>query len=100
MSRKRYLLLGIIAIVVIFFPGYARFQQLKQKHKILIEHVEKLKQENRELEIQIERLEKDPFYIEKRARDKMGIGKEGEIRYRIEYKHQEAEDGKSEDQNR
>ena len=82
MSKKHYILLGIVALVIIFFPGYFRLQELRHKNKALSEQIDMLRQENQDLAYQVERLESDPFYIEKRARDKMGIGKEGEVRYR------------------
>ncbi|NQT95482.1 MAG: septum formation initiator family protein [Candidatus Omnitrophica bacterium] len=85
MSRKRLVLLGIIVLLIIFFPGYSKLQQLRAKNRLLREKIESLKQENEDLAGQIEKLENDPFYIEKRTRDKMGVGKKGEIRYKIIY---------------
>jgi len=85
MSKKRIVLLGIIVLSIIFLPGYSRLQQLRARNKSLIEKIDKLKKENKELAHQVERLEEDPFYIEKKARDKMGIGKKGEVRYKIIY---------------
>ena len=89
MSKKHYLLLGIIAVAVIFAPGYLRLRELRQLNKDLLEQIERLDKENYDLASQVERLENDPFYIEKRARDKMGIGREGEVRYRFIYEDQQ-----------
>ncbi|TRZ50207.1 MAG: septum formation initiator family protein [Dehalococcoidia bacterium] len=85
MSKKNYMLLGIIAIIVIFSPGYFRLKELKQKNQGLLEQIDRLRQENQDLASQVKRLGDDPFYIEKRARDKMGIGREGEVRYKLVY---------------
>ena len=85
MSKKNYILLGIIAVIVIFAPGYIRLRELQGKNKMLLEQIDKLKHENQDLAHQVESLEDDPFYIEKRARDRMGIGKEGEVRYKLVY---------------
>lgn len=91
MSRKRLLFLGIIILLIIFLPRYSRYQELRARNKSLLADIERLKVENEELARQIDRLENDPFYIEKKARDKMGIGKKGEIRYRVIYENKNSE---------
>jgi len=85
MSRKNILLLGILLLLIIFVPGYARLQQLKHTNNTLRAQIEQISKENQKLAQHIEKLEKDPFYIEKTARDRLGVGKEGEVRYRIIY---------------
>jgi len=99
MSKKNSLLLGIFVVLIIFLPGYSRLQRLKEKNRLLNSEIEKLSEENQELAHQIERLETDPFYIEKKARDKMGIGKRGEVRYKIIYESEER-DAKDKDNSR
>jgi cell division protein FtsB len=99
MSKKNFLFLGIFVVLVIFLPGYSRLQKLKEKNRLLNSEIERLSEENQEFAHQIERLETDPFYIEKKARDKMGIGKRGEVRYRIIYESEE-KDVKDKDSNR
>ena len=83
MSRKRLILLGIFILLIIFLPGYSKLQELKAKNRSLLTEMDGLKRENKDLTREIDRLENDPFYIEKKARDKMGIGKKGEIRYKV-----------------
>ncbi len=92
MSKKNYLLLGIFLVLIIFIPGYARLQGLKHTNKELLLEIEEIKRENDNLSQQINRLEKDPLYIERRARDRLGVGKEGEIRYRVIYEGQNEND--------
>jgi cell division protein FtsB len=99
MSRKNYALLGIIAVIIMFAPGHIRLQELRQKNKELLEQIDRLKHENQDLASQARRLKEDPFYIEKRARDKMGIGKEGEVRYKVVYEEGDKTE-KQDDQNR
>jgi len=99
MSKKNSLLLGIFIALIIFLPGYSKLQKLRDKNRLLNNKIETLNKENKELAHQIERLEADPFYIEKKARDKMGIGKSGEIRYKI-IREREEEDVKDKDRNR
>jgi cell division protein FtsB len=100
MSKKNYVLLGIIAVIVIFMPGYFRLRELRQKNQGLREQIGMLEQENQDLAHQVKRLEEDPFYIEKRARDKMGVGREGEIRYKIIYEEQSQTDKTDDDKDR
>ena len=83
LARKKLALLGIFILAIIFLPGYSRLQELKAKNKLLLTEIEGLTKENTQLARQIERLEKDPVYIEKKARDKMGIGRKGEIKYKV-----------------
>lgn len=84
MPRKKLVFLGIlILLLVVFLPGYSKLQELKAKNRTLLTQIEQLKNENLRLTRQIERLENDPFYIEKKARDKMGISKKGEIIYKV-----------------
>ena len=85
MSKKSLTVLVAIGLLIIFLPGFSRLQKLRSKNKSLNDEIVRLQDENQDLEKQIELLETDPFYIEKKARDKMGIGKEGEIRYKVTY---------------
>jgi cell division protein FtsB len=99
MSKKNYMLLGIIAVLAIFAPGYIRLRELRHQNMELLEQIDKIKQENKDLSHQVERLETDPFYIEKKARDKMGIGREGEVRYKFVYEENEQVE-RADDENR
>lgn len=92
MSKKNYILLGIIASIMVFAQGYFRLKELRQANKDLVERIDDLARENKDLAHQVERLKSDPFYIEKIARDKMGIGKEGEVRYTLVYEDYEQTD--------
>ena len=85
MSKKSLMVLVVIGLLIIFLPGFSRLQKLRSKNKSLNDEIVRLQEENQDLEKQIELLETDPFYIEKKARDKLGIGKEGEIRYKVTY---------------
>ena len=77
-------LLGVLLILlVIFFPAFSKIQELKQENKKLEEKVTKLSQENASLVEHNKNLETNNFYIEKAAREKMGITKKCETIYRI-----------------
>lgn len=91
-TRRRLILLAILIILlIIYLPGYSKLQGLRAKNRALLSSIEQLKNENSELAHQIERLKDDPFYIEKKARDKMGIVKKGEIIYKVIDEQKESE---------
>ena len=70
-------------ILIIFFPGYAKIQEMRQKNRKLEADIKRLKSENIALGIEKEKLEKDPNYLEHVAREKLGIVKKGETVYRL-----------------
>ena len=70
-------------ILIIFLPSYARLQDLKQKNAGYEKQIEELKKQNIELTEEKKRLQ-DPVYLEKVAREKMGLIREGEVIYRLE----------------
>ena len=78
-----YIGIAILGIIV-FLPGYIRIQELRYRKRELEEKITRIKKENERLRWMEERLTDDPVYIERRAREKMALGKEGEVIYRIE----------------
>ena len=82
-ARKRVfqVLIVIIILGVIYYPGYRRVQEAKHRNEELIQKVEKLKKENSVLNKKLELLQTDMVYIEKRAREKLGIARKGAILY-------------------
>ncbi len=79
------LYIGIaIALVVIFLPGYAKFMELRARNVHLEKEIEHLEQENVSLNLEKKKLEEDIYYIEKVARESMGVTREGEIPVKIQ----------------
>lgn len=76
------LFIAIIAIIV-FLPGYSKLQSLSKRNLELNQKIVELRRDNVTLKTNIERLKNDPFYVEKVAREKMGVVKKGEIVYKI-----------------
>lgn len=70
-------------LILIFLRPYSKYRELKIKNKVLTDEIEYLKEVNKTLEAEKKALEEDPAFVEKRAREKMGIVKEGEIIYKI-----------------
>ncbi|MDP2980809.1 MAG: septum formation initiator family protein [Candidatus Omnitrophota bacterium] len=71
-------------IVAIFIPGYIKFIQLKVRNMHLEGEISRLEKENLKLYKEKKRLEEDINYVEKVARESMGVTKKGEIPIRIE----------------
>jgi len=85
MRKKLFLILVIIESLFLLFWGIKSYYTINLSQKEIRkveEKLEQLKLENQKLKEQINSLE-DPFYLEKMAREKLGLAKEGEIVYKI-----------------
>ncbi len=76
----------VIAVVIgiIFLPGYIKFMQMKIKNMHLENEIARLEKDNLKLYKEKKRLEEDINYVEKVARESLGVTKKGEIPIRIE----------------
>jgi cell division protein FtsL len=72
------ILLLIFYIVFLFSDKYARTLQLKEDIKILESEIEELKMKNKNLSEEVESLKSDE-YVEKIAREELGLTKPDEI---------------------
>lgn len=77
------LFLFCIIVLVIFLPSYTKMQDLKQKEHDSKKQIQQLSKKNRQLKLEKKMLETDPIYLEKVAREKMGLIREGEVVYQI-----------------
>lgn len=66
-------------LVIIFLPGYARWHELNERKQRLQREIVELERANRETRLTIERLQRDPDYIEQVAREKLGVVRPGEV---------------------
>ena len=85
MERKKLVIYisAILAVVaIVFLPGYSKMQKLREKNEEYLKRIELLEVNNDELKNELFKMEQDPEYLEKRAREKLGIVKEGEILYK------------------
>ena len=73
-----------IGLLVIFLPGYSKFMELRAKNIHLEKEIERLERENVRLYKEKKRLEEDIDYIEKVARESMGVAREGEVPIKLE----------------
>lgn len=84
MLRKAlWLFLFAFLVLLAFLPSYTKLQDLKQRNQDFEEKTVKLQQEIDDLNKRLHRLEHDPVYLEKVAREKMGVARKGEVIYRL-----------------
>ena len=81
MAKKKliFIVIGVFIIAAIFLPGFSKLEQLKEKNRNLKRRIEVLTKTNRELKAEKEKLENDPSYVEKIAREKLGMTRKDEI---------------------
>ena len=73
----------IFFFTYLFFSEYLNLRKVGQRLARIEEENKRLIQENKRLEEEIKALEGDPVYIEKIAREELGMVKKGEIVYEI-----------------
>ncbi|MDD4981805.1 MAG: septum formation initiator family protein [Candidatus Omnitrophota bacterium] len=70
-------------LLVLFIPGFAKLQGLRDKNVDLEDKIRRLNIENALLNQELKRIESDPIYQERIAREKMGVVRKGEIPIKI-----------------
>lgn len=85
-SVKLYILIAIF--LVIFLPPFAKYQEMRYKNQKLIDRIAELERQNKELAESKYRLETDVSYVEKKAREKIGVVRKGEIVLKEEPKNE------------
>ncbi|MDP3790559.1 MAG: septum formation initiator family protein [Candidatus Omnitrophota bacterium] len=81
MEKKSLIKISVFTLILlaIFLPPFIRYQQLCWKSKSLDNQVKALRVETKKLEAEKLRLQTDITYVERRAREKIGVVKKGEI---------------------
>ena len=69
----------VVVLLAAFLPPFIKYQQINYKSKALDRQLKSIKEEIKMLEEEKRRLETDIIYVEKRARDRIGVAKKGEI---------------------
>jgi len=90
-SIKRYIfIIGFLFLLfIIFVPSYSKIQDFKKKNEKYQLQLDSLVQEKIKMDEERRLLREDSDYLEKVARDKMSIGREGEVIYRIKKHNKE-----------
>jgi cell division protein FtsB len=81
MAKKRltHIAVGILIVTLLFLPGFSKLHRLRKKNRNLEKRIEILTKTNEELKKEKEKLENDPSYVEKVAREKLGLTRKDEI---------------------
>lgn len=87
-NRQKWL--GIVAytflggfLMYLFIPTYSTLARYREEREALDIRIKGLEEENENLKIEIRKFQSDPVYIEKIAREELGMMRQGEIIYRI-----------------
>lgn len=83
-SRGIVVLAITLGVAFVFVKAVSRVYVLREERNRVKLSIERLEKENAELKKKIELLEGDPAYIEKVAREELGMIKENEKVYRFE----------------
>ncbi len=84
MLKNALTLFALAAILlIVFLPSYAKMQDLKMKNREMAQRIDQLEKKNAKLSEEKRMLETDPEYLEKVAREKMGLIRDGEKVYKI-----------------
>lgn len=89
MAKKKLIwaiVLVLVVLIAIFLPGLSRHHQLRARQARLNGGIEKLRASEVGLRKEQDKLQKDPTYIEKVARDKLQVVNKGETIVRVEDK--------------
>jgi cell division protein FtsB len=84
-ERKKVVIQAAVSaaiIAILFLPGFSKLQRLQEENEQLRQRIKLLGEYNDVLREEITKMEEDPSYLEKRAREKLGIVKKGEYIYK------------------
>lgn len=73
--------LYLIGSFILGEMGLVKYYRMKSQHTLLTEKIVRLKQDNAKLIRDVRALKSDPAYLERIARDKLGLARRGEIVY-------------------
>ncbi len=83
---RKYIIIASIIIICGALLSYQPYSELRRFRKEILrleKEIAMLRETNESLRSEIKALKEDPFYIEKTARDHLGLTKPGEIIYHI-----------------
>ena len=84
MLKNAFILFAVaFVILVLFLPTFTRMQDVKQRDLEYQQRIADLTAENKALVEEKRRLEEDPDYLERIAREKMGLIRKGEVVYKL-----------------
>lgn len=85
MGAKRpiiYIVIFLALGYIVFLPGYSELHKLKGQNQDYQKRIRLLQEQNTHLKEELDMMKKSPDYREKRAREKLGMVKKGEVIYK------------------
>lgn len=81
MDKKSIIKMSIFTAILatIFLPPFVKYQELRWKSKQLESQIKALQEETKKLKAEKIKLQSDITYIERKARERIGVVKKGEI---------------------
>lgn len=87
--KKGLLFAGVLSLLIyIFSPNFLRLAKVYKQLQTLSDEIAKLQSQHRKLQDEIYSLKNDPVYVEKVAREELGMTKSKEIIYKFEGEEQ------------
>ncbi len=83
-QKNLFLVVFVISVIIFFIPSYSKIQDLKKKNQEFEAELMDLQTARDAMEEERRLLSEDEDYLEKVAREKMSVGREGETIYRIQ----------------
>ena len=84
MLKNAFWIFGVaVLILILFLPTFSKKQALLDKNREYRERIRQLETKISQLSEEKRRLEEDPVYRERVAREKMGLVKDGEVIFKI-----------------
>ncbi|QSR88263.1 FtsB family cell division protein [Methylacidiphilum caldifontis] len=74
----------LVLLCIVFIPIIRKIDQLEKKKELLSKEYAEAQLKNKELSRKLDLLKHDPGYIERMARDRLNMGKPGEIIFRFD----------------
>lgn len=85
MERKKVTIYAAVlftVLVIVFLPGYSEMQKLRDENDQLQRRIKLLEKHNDVLKGEMVKMQEDHGYVEKKAREKLGIIEKGEVVYK------------------
>ncbi len=88
-ARRKKLLLAAGVLLSLYLAasfilgemGVVKYYRMQAQYHAVTQEIAELKQDNAKLLIEVRALRSDPAYLERIARDKLGLARQGEIVY-------------------
>jgi cell division protein FtsB len=74
----------VAAIALWFLPVIQKTKKLQQEKELNTRKIAQAMEQNKQLQQEVELLKTDPVYVERLARDRLNLGKPGEVIFRFD----------------